>query len=100
MVKEENGYTKLSDCILIMENYSSNTNEAKQYIVNKGQANTSSNAPTINYIETKTESTNETNGILYSAAHLTLSKTYTFNPQTGLYTLTNYINSIPKDETL
>lgn len=95
---KENGFTKLSDCILIMENYSSNTNEAKQYIVNKGQANTSSNAPTINYIETKTESTNETNGILYSAAHLTLSKTYTFNPQTGLYTLTNYINSIPKDE--
>ena len=85
------GFNKLSDCILVMENYSSSTEEAKSYIASKGTAKFNQMAPTITYRETTTEMSND-NGVISTTSHFTLGSGYTFNSSTGMFTLTNYTN--------
>ena len=93
-----NGITKLSDCILVMENYAETPEVAKTYIKSKGEATTNQTAPTIAFQEMSTEVSNTTNGVISTTAHFTLGKGYTFNATTGMFTLTNYNNNELSDE--
>ena len=94
----KNGITKLSDCMLVMENYASSPEEAKTYIESKGNATTNQTAPTITFQETTTEVSNTTNGVISTTTHFTLGKSYTFNSTTGMFTLTDYNNNDLSDE--
>lgn len=94
----KNGITKLSDCMLVMENYASSPEEAKTYIESKGNATTNQTAPTITFQETTTEVSNTTNGVISTTAHFTLGKSYTFNSTIGMFTLTDYNNNDLSDE--
>ena len=85
------GFTKLSDCMLVMENYSESTENAKNYIESKGSGTFSSTAPSVTYHETTTEMSNS-NGVISTTGHFTLGSSYTFNESTGMFTLTNYTN--------
>lgn len=93
-----NGITKLSDCILVMENYAVSPEEAKTYIESKGEANTNQIAPTITFQETTTEVSDTKNGVISTTDHFTLGKGYTFDPSTGMFTLTEYNNNDLSDE--
>ena len=94
----KNGITKLSDCMLVMENYASSPEEAKTYIESKGNATTNQTSPTITFQETTTEVSNTTNGVISTTTHFTLGKSYTFNSTTGMFTLTDYNNNDLSDE--
>ena len=94
----KNGITKLSDCMLVMENYASSPEEAKTYIESKGNATTNQTSPTITFQETTTEVSNTTNGVISTTAYFTLGKSYTFNSTTGMFTLTDYNNNDLSDE--
>ena len=91
------GFDRLSDCILVMENYSNSVEDAKEYISSKGSGTFSQMAPTITYRETTTEVSNS-NGVLSTTAHFTLGSGYTFNSSTGMFTLTNYTNNDLSDQ--
>ena len=91
------GFTQLSQCMLVMENYSTNVSSAKSYISSKGTPVTSKMAPTITYKEVKTDLTNA-NGVISTNYHFTLGKGYTFNSSTGIFTLTNYVNADLTDD--
>ena len=93
-----NGITNLSDCLLVMENYSTTPDEAKTYIESKGEATTSQTAPLFTYQETKAEVSDTTNGIISTTTHFTLGKGYTFDEATGVFTLTDYNNNELTDE--
>lgn len=91
------GFNKLSECMLVMENYSTSVQGAKEYINSKGSGSFSKMAPTITYKETTTNVSNE-NGVLSTTAHYTLGKGYTFNSSTGIFTLTTYTNNPLSDD--
>ena len=93
-----NGFTKLNDCILVMENYAETPEVAKTYIKSKGEVTTNQTAPTIAFQEMSTEVSNTTNGVISTTAHFTLGKGYTFNKTTGMFTLTDYNNNELRDE--
>ena len=93
------GFNKLSDCMLVMENYSESTEDAKSYIASKGTPDFSKIAPQITYRETTTEMSNP-NGVISTTAHFTLGTGYTFNETTGRFTLTNYNNNPLTEEYL
>lgn len=95
-----NGITNLSDCLLVMENYAASPEEAKTYIESKGEANTSQTAPTLIYREITTEVSDTENGILSTTAHYTIGKKYTFNQNTGMFTIQEYNNNELTDEYL
>lgn len=92
-----NGFQTLSDCMLVMENYSKSTEEAKSYITSKGNPTVNKIAPTITFIETTTD-VNNANGVISTTAHFTLGKSYTFNSSTGLFSLTEYSNTELTDD--
>ena len=94
----KNGITKLSDCMLVMENYTSSPEVAKTYIESKVNATTNQTSPTITFQETTTEVSNTTNGVISTTTHFTLGKSYTFNSTTGMFTLTDYNNNDLSDE--
>ena len=85
------GFTKLSDCMLVMENYSESTEDAKSYIESKGTPDFATTAPQVIYREITTEMSNP-NGVISTSQHFTLGESYTFNSSTGMFTLTNYTN--------
>lgn len=86
-----NGFTKLSDCMLVTENYAKSVSAAKSYIATKGTGDFSKMAPTITYKE-KTTAVTDANGVLTTTAHFTLAKSYTFNTSTGMFILNDYTN--------
>ena len=94
----KNGITKLSDCMLVIENYATSPEEAKSYIKSKGSATTSQTAPTTTFQETTTEVSDTTNGVISTTAHFTLGKGYTFDKTSGMFTLTDYNNNELSDE--
>ena len=96
---ENNNITNLSECILRSEDNSDSIESAKTYIANKGTPDFNKIAPTINYIITETEETND-NGVISTGNHFTLGKGYTFNNETGMFTLTNYVNDDLNDNYL
>jgi len=82
----EQGITDFSDCLLVMEDYSYDTEEAKEYIENKGSADTSKIAPTITY---KSVFEHQTGNVLSFTSTIKVGTGYTFNEKTGMYTLIN-----------
>ena len=96
---ENNNITNLSECILRSEDNSDSIESAKTYIANKGTPDFNKIAPTINYIITETEETND-NGVISTSNHFTLGKGYTFNNETGIFYLTDYVNDVLNDNYL
>ncbi len=94
-----NGFNKLGECVLVMENYSNNVDSAKSYISSKRVASFGKIAPTITYKEIKTNMTNA-NGVISTSHHFTLGKSYTFNSSTGMFTLQEYNNNDLSDSYL
>lgn len=92
-----NGFDTLSECILVMENYSPSVESAKTYIASKGTPNFSQTAPSLTYREEKT-TVNNSSGVISTTAHFTLGSGYTFNSSTGMFNLTNYINTDLTDD--
>ena len=80
-----NGFTKLTDCILVSENLSRSTNEAKTYINSKGAPNVNVTAPTYTYVEEQTENSEYTGYPGYPDWRL--SDKYVFDSTTGAFTL-------------
>lgn len=91
------GFDTLSECMLVMENYSSSVSAAKTYIESKGSGTFSQMAPTITYKELTSDVTNSS-GVISTTSHFTLGKSYTFNSTTGMFTLTNYTNTDLTDD--
>lgn len=91
------GFNKLSECMLVMENYAETVAGAKSYIQSKGSGIFTQMAPTITYKEITTDVSN-TNGVISTNSHFTLGKGYTFNSSTGMFTLTNYTNADLTDD--
>lgn len=80
-----NGITKLSDCLLITEKYSSTVDEAKTYIASK-VADFTNTAPIITY--TSDVQTNVTGTSVFSTTQKIRAGTgFTFDSSTGKYTL-------------
>lgn len=92
-----NGFNKLSDCMLVMENYSTSTENAKSYIISKGTPDFTKTAPQMTFRETTTTK-NDDNGVLSTQNHYSLGKGYTFNEETGNYTLTDYVQDQMDDK--
>lgn len=92
-----NGFNRLSDCMLVMENYSDSTAAAKSYISKKGVGAFAKMAPTVTYKETSSTVTNN-NGVISTTSHFTLAKSYSFNSSTGIFTLQNYTNADLTDD--
>ena len=87
-----NGFTKLSDCMLVMENFSDSVSSAKSYISNKDSADVNHSAPTLKYKIITNSVTEKDVATLITKAHFTLGQSYTFDEVSGMYTLVNYTN--------
>ncbi len=84
------GITSLSECMLIMENYSPDAESAKLYISSKGSADSKNIAPLITY--SQKESIQENSEKVFSiSSSFIASPTYKFNTETGGFTLTNAV---------
>ena len=83
------GITNLSDCMLVMENYSTDVDSAKIYISSKGIPDFSKTAPITNNIE-YTEEVVKSSGVYSSSYNYTIAPSYTFDASTGVFTLNNY----------
>jgi len=83
----DQGITDLSDCLLVMEDYSYDTGEAIDYINDKGSVTTSKIAPTVTFQQS---STNKTGSIVSFSSNIAVGKSYSFNTTTGLYSLKDY----------
>ena len=94
----EKGFTKLSDCMLVMENYSDSVDNAKSFIQSKGIPTTLKTSPIIEFKEIIETQTAEETGVIYTTAHFTLADSYTFNKTTGMFELKNYHNVELTDE--
>jgi hypothetical protein len=57
-----NGFNKLSDCMLVMEKYSQTVDDAKSYILSKGTPDFSKIAPSTTYVDNVVDVINE-NGV-------------------------------------
>ena len=83
-----NGFNKLTDCILVSENLSSNVQDAKEYISSKTYS-LNDTAPSYTYVE---DVTYDVENPSHTIAHiLRFSDSYTFNEKTGNFSLTNTI---------
>ena len=80
-----NDITNLSDCVLASETQNTNIEEAKQEVESKGTPNFRVTSPNIVYQEKHDTSTSEYTTTTYD----NISNSYTFNPSSGIYTLTN-----------
>ena len=94
---KDNGYTKLSECMLIVENYSNSVEEAKNYISSKGNISYKKTAPLVTYIEQKEDSYDK-NGLITTTAHFTFGKGYKFDAEKGMFELTDYVNDEISDK--
>lgn len=85
-----NGFNKLSDCILVSENMSSSVEDAKTFINNKGSVNLNDTAPTYTYVEDITTNVNNAYTSL-SGYKYYFGTGYEFNSITGTFKLTGNI---------
>lgn len=83
------GIDNLSDCLLISEKYSNSVDDAKTYISSKS-ANFNNTAPISTYSEQKTSNLSNSNGVVSSTNKIYAGTSYTFDVNTGLYTLKSY----------
>ena len=93
-----NGFNKLSDCMLVMEKYSKSVDDAKSYIVSKGTPDFSKIAPSITYVDNIADVSNQ-NGIVSSTNWMYYGDSYSFNSATGLYSInTNLVKGFLSDD--
>ena len=94
----QQGFNKLSDCMLVIENRSATVNDAKTYISNKGTPDFSKTAPIINYEEI--QASISSSSVISTSDRFTLGSSYTFNEDTGMFVLQNYTNNALTDDYL
>lgn len=94
-----NGFNKLSDCMLVMENYADSLSKAKAYILSKGTPNFDNLAPTITYKE-QSKLVHDDKGVIRSNNHFTLGKSYFFDKEKGMFNIKEYVNDELSDEYL
>lgn len=82
-----NGFTKLSDCLLASEAFSSSVDDAKTLISNKGSVNLNDTAPSYTYVEDIT--TNVNNVYSYTGYKFYFADSYEFDSTKGLFKLYN-----------
>ena len=82
-----NGFTKLSDCLLASEAFSSSVEVAKTAISNKGSVNLNDTAPSYTYVEDIT--TNVNNVYSYTGYKFYFADSYEFDSTKGLFKLYN-----------
>ena len=82
-----NGFTKLSDCLLASEAFSSSVDDAKTLISNKGSVNLNDTAPSYTYVEDIT--TNVSDVYSYTGYKFYFADSYEFNSTTGTFKLYN-----------
>lgn len=92
-----NGFNKLSDCILVMENYATSIDDAKKYIEAKKVESFREIAPKVTYEEVINERTNP-NGVISTSNHFSLAKTFTFDSKAGMFKLNNYVDDNLSDK--
>ena len=93
-----NGFTKLSDCLLTSEAFSSSVDEAKTLISNKGSVNLNDTAPSYTYVEDITTNVSDVYSI--SGYKFYFADSYEFNPTTGTFRLYNKDGSDVKEDVL
>ncbi|MBE6156783.1 MAG: hypothetical protein E7161_03460 [Firmicutes bacterium] len=81
----DRGITNLKDCLLVMEDYSFDVEEAIEHIESKGDATTSKLAPTIYYQEQTSSLTTP----ITTSGKIMVAKSYYFDESTGYYRLKN-----------
>ena len=91
----DQGITDLSDCLLVMEDYSYDTGEAIDYINDKGSVTPSKIAPTVTY---KSVSENQNGELKNFYGNVVVGKSYSFNTITGLYSLKEYSTVTMSDD--
>ncbi len=87
-----NGFNKLSDCLLVSEQMSASTDDAKKAIISKGEATTSETAPTYTYVETE-----ETPGVSIPQTpgyYWSFADSYTFDNKTGTFVLSGNLEQL------
>ena len=82
-----NGFTKLSDCLLTSEAFSNSVDDAKTLISNKGSVNLNDTAPSYTYVEDIT--TNVNNVYSYTGYKFYFADSYEFDSTKGLFKLYN-----------
>ena len=93
-----NGFTKLSDCLLTSEAFSSSVDEAKTLISNKGSVNLNDTAPSYAYVEDITTNVSDVYSI--SGYKFYFADSYEFNSTTGTFRLYNKDGSDVKEDVL
>ena len=92
-----NNITTLAECMLVMENYSSDANSAKLYISSKTPDLTSP-APVVKYAEKNTLVVNES-GIINTTQIFSFSSSYSFDSVTGQFHLgSDYVTTEMSDD--
>ena len=89
---KQNGIDNLSDCVLATEMQEANVESAKQKIQDKGTPDFTVTSPAIVYSERHSSNTSTRTDTTYH----NIANSYTFNPTTGYYTLTNYKMTDPE----
>ena len=82
-----NGFTKLSDCLLASEAFSSSVSDAKTLISNKGTVNLNDTAPSYTYVEDVTTNVNDVYSV--TGYKFYFADSYEFNSTTGTFKLYN-----------
>ena len=93
-----NGFTKLSDCLLASEAFSSSVDDAKTLISNKGSVNLNDTAPSYTYVEDITTNVNDVYS--YTGYKFYFGDSYEFNATTGTFKLYNKDGSSIKEDLL
>lgn len=93
-----NGFTKLSDCLLASEAFSSSVDDAKTLISNKGSVNLNDTAPSYTYVEDIT--TNVNNVYSIDGYKFYFGDSYEFNSAKGTFDLYNKDGSSVKEDLL
>ena len=93
-----NGFTKLSDCLLASEAFSSSVDEAKTLISNKGSVNLNDTAPSYTYVEDITTNVSDVYSI--SGYKFYFADSYEFDTKSGTFRLYNKDGSDVKEDVL
>ena len=93
-----NGFTKLSDCLLTSEAFSSSVDDAKPLISNKGSVNLNDTAPSYTYVENIT--TNVNDAFSANGYKFYFGDSYEFNTITGTFKIYNKDGSSIKEDIL
>ncbi len=85
-----NGFAKLSDCILVTENLSKSVNDAKTYIASKGEPDVNNTAPSITYDYTIDSEVTENAISISNSKMWTFLDNLVFDSKTGYFKMSNY----------